>query len=159
MPHLYLLLPYLTLVPLLNVNGYLHTQGSSFSMSYLLISIGLSSRVKLDSLIKVSDIFGNKRSFHMANKCPLCGIMLMRSLTIFLCIVLRSRICGEGLVSIPGLCWVCPFSIKDLFLGWMSFLHKEEGKTSMEGGAPLPNLGNSEGEEPYSLRRRAFLLY
>ena len=48
---------------------------------------------------------------------------------------------------------------KGLILGLVVFPNKEEGKTSMEGGTPLPNMGNSKRKEPYSLRKRAFLLY
>ena len=48
---------------------------------------------------------------------------------------------------------------KGLILGLVVFPHKEEAKKFMEGGAPLSNMGNLEGNEPYSLRRCAFLLY
>ena len=41
---------------------------------------------------------------------------------------------------------------KGLVLGLDFFPHKEEGKKIMEGRAPLPYLGNLEGEEPYSFQ-------
>ena len=56
----------------------------------------------------------------MASRCPLCGEAdeELNHLLIHCPSVWRL---WEGLISIPGYSWVCPYSVQDLFLGWSVF--------------------------------------
>lgn len=85
-----------------------------------------------------------KREFQMTSRCPLCGLA-KEDLNHLL--IHCPSIWGlwEGLISTPCLDWVCPFLAKDLLLGWIGFPIRQE---VVNGGAPLPILGNLEADEP-----------
>ena len=58
----------------------------------------------------------NKRGFQLASKCPLCSKAEEElNHLLFLCPSIRGL--WEGLFPIPGIAWVCPYLIKDLFTG------------------------------------------
>ena len=61
-----------------------------------------------------------KRGFQVASRCPLCGKAEenMNHLLIHYPSVLSL---WEDLIYVLGLCWVCPFTGKDLLLEWTSF--------------------------------------
>ena len=58
-----------------------------------------------------------KRGFQMASKCPLCGRAdeELNHLLIHCPSVWRL---WEGLISILGFTWVCPYLVQDLIMGW-----------------------------------------
>ena len=100
--------------------------------------------------------YGGEKCLHWrtlkrrASKYPLCGKAEDElNHLLFHCSSIKGL--WEGLFSILGIAWVCPYSIKELFMGLNFFFDRKEGKKALAGGAAhLSSLGNLEGEEPYS---------
>ena len=63
----------------------------------------------------------------MANRRPLCG-KADEELNHLL--IHRPSVWGlwESLISILGLSWVCPYSLKELFLGWSLFPSRKRAR-------------------------------
>ena len=61
-----------------------------------------------------------KRGFQLARRCLLCG-EAKENLNHLLIHCPSVWSPWEGLIYVSGLCWVCPFTVKDLFLEWTSF--------------------------------------
>ena len=76
-----------------------------------------------------------KRGFQMASRCPLCGRANeeLNHLLIHCPSVWRL---WEGLISIRGFSWACPYSKQNLFLGWFVFPIRERAK-KLWRAAPL----------------------
>ena len=76
-----------------------------------------------------------KRGFQLTNRSPLCG-KAEEELNHLL--IHCPLIWGlwEDLISIPSLAWVCPFSHKDLFLGWTFFSIRKRAR-KLWRSAPL----------------------
>ena len=61
-----------------------------------------------------------KMGFLLVSKCPLCCKAEEELIhLLFHCPSIRGL--WEGLFSIPGIAWVYPYSIKELFMGWNFF--------------------------------------
>ena len=79
------------------------------------------------------------RGFQIANRWPLC-CKDDGELNHLLIHYHPVRGLWEGLISITGQPWGCPFLLKDLFLSWPLFLYQEKGEKDMERGAIMSHM-------------------